>query len=206
MTGRSKHPEAATLGVRSHSGWAAYVVLAGDPKKPEIVARDRMVLCDARIKGSKQPFHEAEPMRFPQAEKFIERCTTSSLELAREAIDAVRGKTPVRACCILTASGRPLPGLKNILASHALIHSAEGEFYRDVIAEACGLRKIAVRRVRERDMEVELQKLPIPAAAAKARIAEFGKLMGPPWTQDEKLAAFGAWLMLTLLPSRHAVS
>lgn len=206
MTGRSKHPEAAALGVRSHSGWAAYVVLAGDPRKPEIVVRDRMVLCDASIKGSKQPFHEAEPMRFPQAEKFIERCTTSSLELAREAIDAVRGKTPVRACCILTASGRPLPGLKNILASHALIHSAEGEFYRDVIAEACGLRKIVVRRVRERDMEVELQKLPVPAAAAKARIAEFGKLMGPPWTQDEKLAAFGAWLMLALLPSRHAVS
>ena len=204
MTGRSRRPESAALGVRSHSGWAAYVVLAGDPKKPEIVARDRMTLCDVGIKGSKQPFHEAEPMPFAAAEKFIERCTTSSLKLANAAIDKVHRQTPVRACCILTASGRPLPGLEGILASHALIHSAEGEFYRDVIDEACSLKKIAVRRVRERDMETELQKLPIPVAAAKARMAEFGKILGPPWTQDEKLAAFGAWLMLALLPSRHA--
>lgn len=202
MTGRSRLPDAA-LGVRSHSGWAAYVVLAGDPKKPEILARDRMTLCDAGIKGSKQPFHEAEPMPFAKAEKFIERCTSSSLALASQAIDGVQKQTPVHACCILTASGRPLPGLNDILASHALIHSAEGEFYRDVIEEACSKRKIEVRRVRERDMETELQKLPVAAAVAKARVVEFGKTLGPPWTQDEKLAALGAWLMLALLPSRH---
>lgn len=204
MTGRSKRPEAAALGVRSHSGWAAYVVLAGDPKKPKIIARERMTLCDPGIKGSKQPFHEAEPMPFAEAKKFIARCTSSSLELAKSAIDDVQRQTPVRACCILTASGRPLPGLEDILASHALIHSAEGEFYRDVVDQACSRRKITVRRVRERDMETELQKLPISVAAAKARMAEFGKILGPPWTQDEKLAAFGAWLMLALLPSSHA--
>jgi hypothetical protein len=39
--------------------------------------------------------------------------------------------------------------------------------------------------------------------AAKERIAAFGKQAGPPWTQDEKLAALGAWLMLAVLPSRH---
>ena len=206
MTGRSRRPEFLTLGVRSHSGWAAYVALAGDPRKPEIVARGRMTLCDAAIKGSKQPFHEAEPMSFAQAEKFIARCATSSRRLASAAIDEVHRRTPVKGCCILTASGRPLPRLEDILASHTLIHSAEGEFYRDVIDEACSRRNITVRRVRERDMDIELQKLPIPAAAAKARMVEFGKILGPPWTQDEKLAAFGAWLMLGLLPSRHAAA
>lgn len=204
MTGHTSRPEAAALGVRAHSGWAAYVVLTGDPKYPDIVARNRMLLCDATIKGSKQPFHEAEPMAFAQAEQFIARCTAATAALAERALADIQKDSPVKACCVLTASGKPLPDLKGILASHTLIHAAEGEFYRNAIADACTRRKIAVRRVRERDVEVELQKLPLAVAAAKAHLSEFGKRLGPPWTQDEKLAAIGAWLMLALLPSRHA--
>ncbi len=204
MTGRTKPPDvsAAALGVRSHSGWAAYVVLAGDPKEPDIIARGRMQLCDPSVPGTKQPFHEVEPMAFPAAEKFIARCAASTTALADDAVAEIRRRTRVTACCVLTASGKPLPDLKHILASHSLIHTAEGEFYRDAIDRACTRQKIAVRRVRERDMETELHKLPIAAAAAKARVAEFGKQMGPPWTQDEKLSACGAWLMLAFSPSR----
>jgi len=203
MTGRTRHPDRATLGVRSHSGWAAYVVLAGNAKDPQFVARDRMQLCDPTIKGSKQPFHEAEPMSFDRAEAFIKTCTKATAKLARRALNEIHREMPVRACCVLTASGKPLPDLRAILASHALIHTAEGELYRDAVAAACDDCRIAVRRVRERDMENELQKLPVTAAAAKERIAAFGKQAGPPWTQDEKLAALGAWLMLAVLPSRH---
>ena len=206
MTGRTSRPEAAALGVRAHSGWAAYVVLSGDSKHPEIVARARMVLCDSKIKGSKQPFHEAEPMAFAKAEQFIARCTASTAVLARKALGEIQKSSPVTACCVLTASGRPLPTLKGVLASHTLIHAAEGEFYRDAIALACTRRGIAVRRVRERDVDVELLKLPVPSGDAKARLSEFGKRMGPPWTQDEKLAAIGAWLMLALLPTRRGQS
>jgi hypothetical protein len=205
MTGRTKPPEVsgAALGVRSHSGWAAYVVLTGSPKKPDIIARGRMQLCDLSVPGTKQPFHEAEPMAFPMAQKFIARCAASTTSLADDAVAEIQRQTKVTACCVLTASGKPLPDLKHILASHSLIHTAEGEFYRDAIERACVRQKIAVRRVRERDTETELHKLPITAAAAKARIAEFGKQLGPPWTQDEKLSAFGAWLMLAFLPSRQ---
>jgi hypothetical protein len=162
-----------------------------------------MQLCDPSIKGSKQPFHEAEPMPFAKAETFIQTCTTATAKLARRAVNEINRESPLRACCVLTASGKPLPDLRAILASHALIHTAEGEFYRDAIVAACGESRIAVRRVRERDMENELQKLPVTAGAAKERIAAFGKQAGPPWTQDEKLAALGAWLMLAVLPSRH---
>jgi hypothetical protein len=208
MTGPTKVPEttAAALGVRSHSGWAAYVVLTGDPKKPDIVARGRMDLCDRAISGSKQPFHEAEPMAFAAAEKFLARCTDSTNALASAAITEICKRNRVTACCVWTASGKPLPDLKNILASHALIHTAEGEFYRDAIARACTRRKIAVRRVRERDMETELLKLPLAIVAAKTRVAEFGKQLGPPWTQDEKLSACGAWLMLASLPTHQGRS
>ena len=205
MIGRSRVPELsiATVGVRSHSGWAAYVVLAGDPKEPEVVARGRMQLCDLAVKGAKQPFHEAEPMAFGAAEKFIGRCAATTQSLADKAADEICARTNLSACCVLAASGKPLPDLKGILASHALIHTAEGEFYRDAIDRAFARRKIVVRRIRERDIEMELLNLPPGVAAAKARVAEFGKKLGPPWTQDEKLSAFGAWLMLAALPARR---
>lgn len=193
MTAPSKVPKPAALGVRSHSGWAAYVVLAGDPKLPDILARGRMQLCDPAIRGSKQPFHEAEMMPFATAEKFIARCTASSAKLAAKAISEVAGIAPLRACCVLTASGRPLPNLKGILASHSYIHAAEGEFYRDAVAAACAATGVTVRRVRERDMEAELQNLPVPPDAAKQKLAEFGKKLGAPWTADEKFSALGAW-------------
>ena len=203
MTGRSKVPDAA-LGVRSHSGWAAYVLLSGNPKQPDILARGRMQLCDPSIQGSKQPFHEAEPMAFPLAQKFIARCTTSTAKLANTALADIASQARVTACCVLTASGRPLPDLRGILASHSTIHAAEGEFYRAAVAAACDRAKIAVRRVRERDMEAETHNLPVSSADAKIRLAAFGKQLGAPWTADEKLSALGAWLMLASLPSRRS--
>jgi hypothetical protein len=206
MTARSRVPDrqAAALGVRAHSGWAAYCVLAGDPKAPHILARGRMQLCDHALHGSKQPFHEAEPMPFAAAAKFIARCGASSAKLAAKAVGDLAARFAPKACCVLTASGRPLPDLRGILASHSTIHAAEGEFYRDAVARACADAGIAVRRVRERDLEAEILKLPAAPAAARARLAEFGKQMGAPWTQDEKLSALGAWLMLASLPSRRA--
>ncbi|MBL6854199.1 MAG: hypothetical protein ISS15_12660 [Alphaproteobacteria bacterium] len=203
MTGRSKVPDAA-LGVRSHSGWAAYVLLFGNPRQPDILARGRMQLCDPAITGSKQPFHEAEPMTFALAEKFIARCTASTAKQADKALAEIVRQARVTACCVLTASGRPLPDLKGILASHSTIHAAEGEFYRNAVAHACERAKIPVRRVRERDMEAETHNLPVPPGEAKARLAEFGKQVGAPWTADEKLSALGAWLMLASLPSTRS--
>jgi hypothetical protein len=201
VTGSSPRSQTVAVGVRAHSGWAAYVLLAGDPREPDIVARGRMILCDPKIHGSKQPFHEAEPMPFAAAKAFIARCTASTAKLAAAALDGL-DRAPA-SCCVLTASGRPLPDLKGILASHATIHSAEGEFYRDAIAVACDRRSIPVRRLRERDVEAELLNLPVEAAAAKARLTQFGRQVGAPWTQDEKLSALGAWLMLASLPSRR---
>ena len=197
MTGRTKAPDdkRAAMGVSTHSGWAAFAVLAGNPREPDIIERGRMVLCDARVPGSKQPFHHAEPMSFSDAEKFIAACKDSTAKLAREAVSALV-HAHVRSCCVLAASGRPLPGLKDILASHSYIHAAEGEFYRDAVATACEAAGITVRRIRGRAMDEEMDMLALPRAVARERLAAFGKAVGSPWTQDEKLSALGAWLML----------
>ena len=52
----------AALGFRAHSGWAALVVVAGDPRAPEVVLRERIEMADPELPGSKQPYHAAEEL------------------------------------------------------------------------------------------------------------------------------------------------
>ena len=48
------------------------------------------------------------------------------------------------------AEQMPLPDLRSTLLSHATIHAAEGEFYRDAIVRECVERGISVKRLRKR--------------------------------------------------------
>jgi hypothetical protein len=192
----------AALGFRSHSGWACAILLRGPKALPEILDRRRVELCDPTITGSKQPFHQAEAMPFAKGKAFIERCTSSSDTLARAALKELRkvaeaGGVEITGCGITTASGRPLPELQSILASHSLIHAAEGEFTRDRLAHACTAAKIAVSRVKEREVaDWTASRLNLTDTALKTRLAEWGKALGSPWTADEKLATMAAWLAL----------
>jgi hypothetical protein len=97
----------------------------------------------------------------------------------------------------LLASGRPLPALESILASHALIHTAEGELFREALraaCRACGLRVIGVK---ERDLfTLAAADLGIPAKRIGEHVTAMGKTIGPPWRQDEKFAAVAAWMAM----------
>jgi hypothetical protein len=97
----------------------------------------------------------------------------------------------------LARSGRPLPALAGILASHPLLHTAEGEMFRDALrrgAERCGLRVCAVRQRDAYDHAAEM--LGMKAAGVRDRIAALGREVGPPWSEDQKLAAVAAWVFL----------
>ena len=193
----------AALGFRAHSGWAAVVVVSGTAAAPVILDRRRIEIADPKVRGSKQPFHAAEPLPFKDAEQLIRRCTKSTNGLAERAVrgvvDDAQGKGyRVAGCGLLTASGRPLPALAAILASHALIHAAEGEMFREALvraSEECGL---AVTKVRERELlERAASALRTPADKLQRRLAELGRPLGPPWTQDQKLATLVALLALS---------
>jgi hypothetical protein len=98
-----------------------------------------------------QPYHAAEGLGLPRAEKLIRRLQESSRSLAlrsiRRAISEVaKGDHEVVTCGILLASGRPLGTLSDTLASHAKIHTADGEHFRErsreprrsAISRSCG--------------------------------------------------------------------
>jgi hypothetical protein len=201
MTGTLKGRKAA-VGLRTHSGWACAVIVAGTRDGIEIVDRRRIELCDPKIPGAKQPFHEAEPMPFAKAESFIARCTKATNSLARDGIASLRDvawerRLRLSRVCVTAASGRTLPDLRGILVSHALIHAAEGEFYRDALVRAAEEAKLKVSRLKEKDAIVwTAARLDIDEAKFREKLSAMGKLLGPPWSVDEKLAAMAAWLAL----------
>jgi hypothetical protein len=200
MVTRSRAQEdRAALGFRSHSGWAALVAVAGPAAEPVAILRRRVELSR---RTPRQPFHAAEGRPFPAAEALVRRAREEASALAatavRDAVAELRAKGyEAVASGLLLAAGRALPDLRAVLASHALIHAAEGELFRDVLrraSEGCGLR---LAEVREREVEGRaVRSLPCPPAELRRRLAEWGQALGPPWTQDEKRAALVAWLAL----------
>jgi len=178
------------LGFRAHSGWAAMVAAAGTVDSPRILGRKRIVIADPELPGSKQPFHAAAEMALSKAEAHVRKVLDSSHALAIEALEAaikgLRGQGhEVAICAVLRASGRPLPELKAILASHALIHTAEGEMFRDVLVAAAESLALPVICIRERELDFR-------------RLDSLGRLIGPPWTQDQKYAAAAAFQVLNV--------
>jgi hypothetical protein len=189
------------LGFRAHSGWAALVAVAGTVDAPRVIERRRIAIADAELAGSKQPYHAAAGLPLPQAEALVRSAVASSRALAVEAILAARKRLEstgheVAGSGVVLGSGKPLPALEKILASHALIHTAEGELFRDVLvwaAKNCGL---PVAGVRQKDLD----------ASALRRLDSLGKRIGPPWTQDQKYATVAAFRVLESDPFAASMS
>jgi hypothetical protein len=213
MIGHSEDRGIVSIGVRTHAahgreegGWAAYVVLSGRASGPTLLARGRMQLCNTDVEGSNQPFHRvgatfpfhhAEPMDFKSSEAFIEQCRQSSRDLAARALEEIASTHgAIKACCVLTGPERPLPPLRAILAAHGLMHVAEREFYREAVRDAAVRCGIATEMVKEKDLPELAERLPGTEASQRDLLNVFGKQVGSPWAQDEKMAAIAAWLGL----------
>ncbi len=179
------------LGFRAHSGWAAMVAVAGTIDAPHVLERRRIVIADPDMPGSKQPYHAAAELPFPEAEALVRMAIESSQALALEVMSAsvktLRSKGhEVAGCGVVLGSGKALPALEGILASHALIHTAEGEMFRNVLVWAAQEHRLPVTGVREKELDATWLK----------RIGSLGKLIGPPWTQDQKYATVAALMAL----------
>jgi len=190
----------AALGFRAHSGWAALVALGGPASAPAILDRRRIELIEGDV--PRQPYHASEALDLAEAEKIIKRSVETAARRASEAIREVAAGLHLRgyrifAGGLLLASGRTLPALPQVLASHALIHTAEGELFREAITTACASYKISLVRVRERELPaVAAGRLAISWEKMQRQLVDLGRPMGPPWGQDQKHAALVAWLAL----------
>jgi hypothetical protein len=199
-------PTDAALGLRVHSGWAALVALSGPLASPAVLARRRIELVDRDSPGGNQPFHAARGLPLGSAQDLVGRALDGATRMARGALAAAAGELRRQgvgriACGILQSSARPLPSLAAVLASHALVHTAEGELFRDALAKAAaageGVPALCVVRIKERELlDRCTARLGLAPGELERHLAELGRRLGPPWRQDEKLATQAAWLAL----------
>ena len=190
------------LGIAPHSGWAVVVIVGGTAAAPRVLLRERVELADASLPGSKQPYHDIEGMALPEARArlalFVESANRLALGALRTVTHTVRGiGAEPRAAGILASSGRVGATLEATLSSHALIHTADGNHFRDALGHGCAALELAVTRV-------TLKALPAQAAvtlrkspdALAATLGGLGRGLGAPWGADQKSAALLAWLLL----------
>src|SRR5579862_1868915 len=193
----------AALGFRAHSGWAAVIAVAKPDRALRIVGRSRFELAKQEIPRPVQPYHAAQKMELMEAEAYIAGFAQEAENLAtqaiRSAVQALKKEGMlVAGCGICSGSGRPAPTVQAALASHPLLHTAEGELFRSAIIRAAMGCKLPVLQVRERELfQRGVGELGIPVGDLQFCLDKLGEPFGPPWGQDQKLAALAAWLALT---------
>jgi hypothetical protein len=189
----------AALGVQMHSGWGVLVAVSTNPL--EILGRRRIVVVAADAPGAVQPYHFAAGLAVSEQEKHLADCAAASsrlaaAEIAEFARELTGRQTSIVGAAVLAASGRALPSLEKILAAHALIHTAEGEFFRHAVCVAFADLKIPVVIIRERELGERAQLVfGEKADQLEQAIAAMGREIGPPWTKDHKSASLAAALV-----------
>jgi len=202
------HLKQAAVGFRVHSGWAAAVAVSLEKGQPVVLARQRVQLVETFTYEFRQPYHTAEKMLIGQAREFITRMQGEARRLAYRAIRELGSRTQEQGvkltrCGLLLASGRPLPALEKIVASHALIHTADGELFREALLHAsarCGLGDFTIREKELLDRAENV--LLLKNAALLRRVTELGRPFGSPWSQDEKFATLAGWMALASASSK----
>lgn len=179
---------AAAIGCRSHSGWAVLVAVAGSRAAPLVVERSRVELTDGSLPV--QPYHAA-------AESGLSRVEAAELVLHVEEVAATRAGAALAelvlklslsgramAGAAVVANNRILPELDQILASHILLHAAEGDLYEQALVEGASRAGLRAECVSPTSISID------PSLSAA------GRIFGPSWRKDHKMAACAAFLVL----------
>jgi len=181
------------LGLRPHSGWAVAVAVAGPPE-PELVWRARV---DVLAPGDpKQPWHQAQDRGLSPsaADALVARVALG----ARSAADDVIATALDLGVVAVGIAGVPkhVPATDRVLANHSLLHLAEGELYRAVLADAAEAAGLPVVSIAPKDLGDDVEE-------HGAVLAELRREHGAPWQADHKLATVVAWAALAMVAGQN---
>jgi hypothetical protein len=186
----------AALGFKTHTGWTAVVAIAGR----EVVAKRRIDLATDFRTGA--VFHVAQELPLREAQALISSSQARFENLARRAIARLveelrAGGCEVIGSGIVAGDPKPLPPLESVLRSHALVHAAEGQLYRTVIAAASESCRIPAALLPARSLNSRAAgAMRISATTLATQLAAMGKASGKPWTADQKQSALAALAIL----------
>jgi hypothetical protein len=168
----------AVLGLRARTGRAIAVVLS---RKGEFLARREISLVDPDVAGTAQPYHVVMEMPWSEATVAVRDLVEAIERVATRALRALAREHDIRAVGIVGAPDRALEKIGN---PHIRAHAAEGVLFRHVLEVAAANNALRHRAFTEKSLPID------PGANALGRIA------GPPWRADEKLAATAAMRVL----------
>ena len=170
----------SALGWRSHSGWAVFVVARRPGPAPDVLARGRVDL----VKGSlpRQPYHAIVEggLSLRAGSALIARVEKAAVTAAIAATESAVNDHSVAAVGVVGRNRNVPDELERILASHALLHAAEGDLFERALIDAATHVGLPV-------LLVEPHGITIGPALDGA-----GKVLGPPWQKDHKHAAAAA--------------
>jgi hypothetical protein len=197
----------AALGWRSHSGWAVIVAVGGSPADPIVLDRERVELLDGSL--PRQPYHAAAEgaLSLDDAASLIsqvERAAALSATTATASIAAKLSESGIAVVGVgLAVGARSIPvELTRVLASHLLLHAAEGQLYEEALIEASARAGLPVTTLGTKTiLEDAAAAMGVTVAELGTGLASAGKLAGPPWQKDHREAAASALVALSAKPS-----
>jgi hypothetical protein len=167
----------SALGVAPRSSSALMVVLTGPPDV-RLLARAHVDLVGDDLPA--QAYHAAAGLPLPQAGRLVQRWVDEATASARACIaELASGVVAVGIAAVV----RPVPALDVVLRSHPLLHMAEGQLSREVIAEAAAQLRLPVHYLDPKGR---------PDPAAVERTVALGRAAGPPWRKEHRMAALAA--------------
>jgi hypothetical protein len=147
-------------------------------------------------------YQSARGLEPAEAATLIEAAERIAAEQAAAAVertvrDAAREGATVRSCAVVVGASRREVRLESILKSHALAHAAEGRLYEDALlrsAESHGLNTFGFPK--QSIWEQGEGTLGVARDELRQLMDDLRPELGPPWAQDQKLAALAAWIAL----------
>lgn len=187
----------AAIGLRPHTGWATLVVIGRSP--PALIDRRRIELLAPGVPG--QLYHTAAERELDDATRLVEQTITAVDTFAARMLEKILDEQHARGrniiACGLIGTPRETPPLGAILASHARIHAAEGDLFRNALAAAAHAARVPLVTVPEKDVAAETaHALHVTPSSLERHVAEIGHIAGAPWRADQKLASMAAMLAL----------
>lgn len=153
-----------------------------------MIDRRRVELVEPAETWAKQPYHAAEKSPPDESRELVLRGIDSAHRIAKREMRAFIQRSAgheIAGCGILLGTPMPDWTIEQILSVHIRMHKAEGVLFPAALVAAATVCGLNVRTIREKELTV-----------IDDAISALGKIAGPPWGKDQKIAALAAMIVL----------
>lgn len=199
----------AALGFRAHKGSVDVVGVTVEAGTPRLVHSaivktapdgDRIAMEPYHVAGGWDGLARVAPHPEPKAaiaqgRKTPARFATKAIADIAQALEAQNLKTVAGA--VLATRGWLGHDLAGILGSHEHVRVYESEAVRDAVRAGLKANKIKAQDIDQKSLyAVAAETLKLSEARLKTTLTALRGETHRPWSQDQKLAALAAWLLL----------